>query len=84
MFSNTEIRVISSDWVDKETITQAKQLSRKRWMKGRCYHKRINKKLLKRFGVNISIPYVLSCGKLFAHPENVEILRSNIGKHNET
>jgi len=59
-FAYNQIQIIASPFVEKETISQAKRITLKRWMKGRNYHKRINKKLLKRHGVNISIPYVFS------------------------
>lgn len=79
-FAYNQIQVIASPLVEKETIVQAKRIALKRWMKGRNYHKRINKKLLKRYGVNISIPYVFSDGILYAHPDNVELLKAGIGK----
>ncbi len=83
-FAYNQIQIIASPFVEKEKIYKEKRITLKRWMKGRNYHKRINKKLLKRHGVNISIPYVFSGGKLFAHPDNVETLRKTIGKNNET
>lgn len=77
-FAYNQIQVIASPLIEKETIAQVKRIALKRWMKGRNYHKRINKKWLKRYGVNISIPYIFSDGVLYAHPDNVETLKARI------
>lgn len=54
-----------------------KSIAFKRWMRGRAYHKRLNKKLLKRFGSEKKRLFIRSGDAIFAHPNNISMLRSS-------
>lgn len=48
----------------------------KRWMTKSNYHQRIQKKWNKRFGFKDQRSFLFSNGIVYAHPENIEFIKS--------
>jgi len=67
-----------SPYMQEFSDEPVKSIPFKRWMRGRVYHKRLNKKLLKRFGTEKKRQFIQSGDAIFAHPNNIAILRSSV------
>lgn len=60
------------------TTRQNKAINLKRWMKGKCYHKRINKKLLKKFGSTTERLFLFHGNNIFTNPANARMLNERL------
>jgi hypothetical protein len=71
--------IIGSQAMEKEQIVPKKKHIKKPWMRLR-YHRRIQKKWVKRFGEESVAPVVAFGGRLFTHPDNIERIKEQIAK----
>ena len=60
------------------TYSPERQIYFKRWMVGKCYCRRVNKKWIKRYGVKRERLFLMGHGSIIASPANVEFLRQQI------
>lgn len=61
------------------TYEPARSLPEKRWMRGRCYHKRVQRKWQKRYG-NRAVPSAFRvAGGIIAHPDVVRMFKEQFG-----
>lgn len=75
-------QVIESHLMADFTVTPKKQVELKRWMVGKCYCQRVNKKWLKRYGVNRERLFLMGHGTIVASPANVKLLRQELEAKN--
>jgi len=75
-------QVIESPLMADFNVTPKKQVELKRWMVGKCYCQRVNKKWLKRYGVNRERLFLMGHGSIVASPANVKLLRSELDGEN--
>lgn len=71
-------QAIESHLMADFTETPERQISFKRWMVGKCYCIRVNKKWLKRYGVKSERLFLMGHGSIVASPANVAFLRQQI------
>lgn len=71
------IRVLASQALPKVSVVpvRAHKLNPRKV----AYHTRIQKKWNKRFGTREDLYFVMAQGVIFAHPDNIELLKSQIG-----
>lgn len=77
-------QVIESELMADFTESPERQISFKRWMVGKCYCLRVNKKWFKRYGVKSERLFLMGHGSIVASPKNVAFLRqqlSNLGNN---
>lgn len=68
-------RVIVEPYLAEFTTHHNKELTKKRWHKGRVYRRRVQKKWDKRFGIT-QVPYILMTrGGIIVHPKTYERLK---------
>lgn len=75
-------QVIESHLMADFTETPNKQVEFKRWMVGKCYCNRVNKKWRNRYGVKRERLFLMGRGSIVASPANVKILRRELEKEN--
>lgn len=71
-------QVIESNLMADFTEYAQRQVPFKRWMTGKCYCLRVNKKWLKRYGVKRERLFLIGNGSIVASPANVAFLRQQI------
>lgn len=75
------MRLLVSDHALEKTNQPKREHAAKPWMRGRCYHKRIQKKWAKRFGMVMKPCYFqLGRNTLIAHPSIAKEIRAAIAK----
>lgn len=75
-------QVIESHLMADFTETPNKQVEFKRWMVGKRYCNRVNKKWRNRYGVKRERLFLMGRGSIVASPANVRLLRQELeAKH---
>ena len=72
-----ELQLIPCDWMSEFITVQARQCEYKRWMQGRCYQRRVQKKWDKQYGVETKRQIIQDGRHLFAHPNTIQLITNN-------
>ena len=72
----TGIRVVVSHYMQDFNIKQVKQLNYKRWMNGKCYCRRVNKKWLKRYGETRERLFMTDGSVIITSPANASFIKA--------
>ena len=79
MIGSISFNLIANSYMSEFSFEQNKKVSLKRWMKGKCYHKRINKKLLKKYGGENKRHFIRTGNNIVAHPNTIKLISESIG-----
>jgi stalled ribosome alternative rescue factor ArfA len=71
-------QIIASEYVREFVIVPVRVHSPKRKPRGN-YHRRIQKKWNKRYGMARNMEYVISGNKVYMHPNNIAVLAAKFG-----
>lgn len=69
------LRVVENPFLATFGSKQLKSIEFKWWMRGKCYYKRINKKLLKKYGWEKTRVFIVTNDAIYANRENIEFLK---------
>ncbi len=71
-------QLIKDPYIAEFEDVPAKKLKFKRWMRFRCYHKRVTKKWKSRYGFKRERMFIHDNLRIIAHPNNIDFLVKNL------
>lgn len=70
--------LIENAYMTEFTFAQNRSVTFKPWMRKRCYHKRVNKKLLKKYGGEDKRHFIVTGNNIVAHPNTIKAIANSV------